>query len=164
MTDMTPQKKPSFVIPIKKHILQKNWSKTIICGLSSGRNNLPQPIWVHSLQLDDRHRNQNMNIREIIWLGNQLESLRLFQFNIIACRLLNLRLVYQIRNKRTLVLEMTTIILCHLAPHRQRGNHILSWCHLQSRRRIVLGAERVEKNEFVTHWVAKSLNRLPKSY
>ena len=24
------------------------------------------------LQLDDRHRNPNMNIREIIWLGNQL--------------------------------------------------------------------------------------------
>ena len=72
VTDMTPKKKPSFVIPIKKHILQKNWSKTIICGLSSGRNNLPQPIWVHSLQLDDRHRNPNINIGEIIWLGNQL--------------------------------------------------------------------------------------------
>ena len=64
-----PPKKAFLRHTHKKHILQKNWSKTIICGLSSGRNNLPQPIWVHSLQLDDRHRNPNINIREIIWLG-----------------------------------------------------------------------------------------------
>ena len=68
-----PKKKTSFVIPIKKHILQKKWSKTAICGLSSGQTILPQPIRGHGHQLDDRHRNPNINIREIIWLGNQLE-------------------------------------------------------------------------------------------
>ena len=44
----------------------------IICGLSSGQTNLQPPIWGHGRQLDDRHRNPNINIREIIWLGNQL--------------------------------------------------------------------------------------------
>ena len=61
MTDMTPKKKPSFVIPIKNIFYKKNWSKKIICGLNNGQNNLPPPIWVHSLQLDDRHRNPNIN-------------------------------------------------------------------------------------------------------
>ena len=44
----------------------------IICGLSSGQTNLHPPIWGHGRQLDDRHRHPNINIREIIWLGNQL--------------------------------------------------------------------------------------------
>ena len=52
---MTPPKKSL------KTYFATNWSKTIICGLSSGQNNLPPPIWVHSLQLDDRHRNPNIN-------------------------------------------------------------------------------------------------------
>ena len=29
-------------------------------------------IWVSKYMIDDRHRNPNINIREIIWLGNQL--------------------------------------------------------------------------------------------
>ena len=48
----------------------------IICGLSSGQTNLHPPIWGHGRQLDDRHRNPNINIREIIYLGNQLGCLR----------------------------------------------------------------------------------------
>ena len=39
---------------------------------SSGQTNLHPPIWGHCRQLDDRNRNPNINIREIIWLGNQL--------------------------------------------------------------------------------------------
>ena len=48
----------------------------IICGLSSGQTNLHPPIWGHGRQLDDRHRHPNINIREIIWLGNQLEVIQ----------------------------------------------------------------------------------------
>ena len=47
----------------------------IICGLSSGQTNLHPPIWGHGRQLDDQHRHPNINIREIIWLGNQLQFL-----------------------------------------------------------------------------------------
>ena len=36
-----PPKKPL------KTYFATNWSKTIICGLSSGQNNLPPPIWDH---------------------------------------------------------------------------------------------------------------------
>ena len=72
MTEMTLKKNPSPRHTHSKHILQKNWSKTVICGLSSGQTNLQPPIWGHGHQLDDRHRNPNINIREIIWLGNQL--------------------------------------------------------------------------------------------
>ena len=46
----------------------------IICGLSSGQTNLHPPIWGHGRQLDDRHRHPNINISEIIWLGNQLPT------------------------------------------------------------------------------------------
>ena len=67
-----PEKIPSPRHTYSKHILQKNWSKMIICGLSSGQTNLHPPIWGHGRQLDDRHRHPNINIREIIWLGNQL--------------------------------------------------------------------------------------------
>ena len=75
-----PQKWPKWplkrilahVIPTKNIFCKKNWSKTVICGLSSGQTNLHPPIWGHGRQLDDRHRNPNINIREIIWLGNQL--------------------------------------------------------------------------------------------
>ena len=35
--------------------MQKKWSKTAFCGLSSGQTILPQPIWGHGLQLDDRY-------------------------------------------------------------------------------------------------------------
>ena len=54
--------------------MQKKWSKTVICGLSSGQTNLHPPIWGHGRQLDERHRNPNINIREIIWLGNQIKK------------------------------------------------------------------------------------------
>ena len=67
-----PEKIPSPRHTYSKHILQKKWSKMIICGLSSGQTNLHPPIWGHGRQLDDRHRHPNINIREIIWLGNQL--------------------------------------------------------------------------------------------
>ena len=67
-----PQKKAFLRHTHKKYILQKKWPKRAICGLSSGQNNLPPPIWGHGHQLDDRHRNPNNNTREIIWLGNQL--------------------------------------------------------------------------------------------
>ena len=48
----------------KKYILQKNWVKTALPGLGSGRNNLQTAIWGHSRQLDDQHRNPNMNNRD----------------------------------------------------------------------------------------------------
>ena len=48
----------------KKYILQKNWVKTAIPALSSGQNNLQTPIWGHSRQLDDQHRNPNMNNKD----------------------------------------------------------------------------------------------------
>ena len=38
----------------KKYILQKNWVKTVIPALSSGRSNLQRPIWGCHRQLDDR--------------------------------------------------------------------------------------------------------------
>ena len=65
--ELFPKKNPGRVIPTKSIFWRKNGSK----GLSSGQINL-QPIWGHGHQLDDRHRNPNINIREIIWLGNQL--------------------------------------------------------------------------------------------
>ena len=43
------------------YILQKNWVKTVIPAFSSGQNNLPPSIWGPSRQLDDQHRNTNMN-------------------------------------------------------------------------------------------------------
>ena len=48
----------------KKYILQKNWVKTALPGLSSGRNNLQTPIGGHSRQLDDQHRNPNINNKD----------------------------------------------------------------------------------------------------
>ena len=69
VTDMTQKK--AFLRHTHKNIFcKKNGQKTAICCLSSGQTILPQPIRGHSHQLDDRHRNPN--IREIIWLGNQL--------------------------------------------------------------------------------------------
>ena len=75
MTEMTLKKNPSPRHTHSKHILQKKWSKTVICGLSSGQTNLHPPIWGHGRQLDDRHITPNINIKEIIWLGNQLVNL-----------------------------------------------------------------------------------------
>ena len=48
----------------KKYILQKKWVKTALPGLGSGRNNLQTAIWGHSRQLDDQHRNPNMNNKD----------------------------------------------------------------------------------------------------
>ena len=48
----------------KKYILKKNWVKTAIPALSSGRNNLPPPIWGCHRQLDDKHRNPNLNNKD----------------------------------------------------------------------------------------------------
>ena len=48
----------------KKYILQKNWVKTVIPAFSSGQNNLPPSIWGPSRQLDDQHRNTNMNDKD----------------------------------------------------------------------------------------------------
>ena len=50
----------------KKYILQKNWVKTAIPALSSGQNNLQTPIWGCHRQLDDQHRNPNMNNKDHI--------------------------------------------------------------------------------------------------
>ena len=74
VTDMTPKKSLPSSYPLKTYFAKK-WSKTAFCGLSSGQTILPQPIWGHSHQLDDRHRNPNINIKEITWLGNQLGGL-----------------------------------------------------------------------------------------
>ena len=48
----------------KKYILQKNWVKTVIPAFSSGQSNLPPSIWGPSRQLDDQHRNTNMNNKD----------------------------------------------------------------------------------------------------
>ena len=50
-----PKKKAFLRHTHKKYILQKKWSKTAICGLSSCQYILPQPIQGHGLQLDDRY-------------------------------------------------------------------------------------------------------------
>ena len=44
--------------------MQKNWVKTVIPAFSSGQSNLPPSIWGPSRQLDDQHRNTNMNIKD----------------------------------------------------------------------------------------------------
>ena len=90
----------------QKHILQKKWSQTAICGLSSGQTILPQPIWVHSLQLDDRHRNPNINIREIIWLGNQLPKTQRWKkrqtLQTCLCYFSQLLLIFRPRARKTM--------------------------------------------------------------
>ena len=48
----------------KKYILQKNWTETVNPALSSGRHNLHPAIWGRHRQLDDHHRNPNMNNRD----------------------------------------------------------------------------------------------------
>ena len=53
----------------KKYILKKIWVKTAIPALSSGRNNLQPPIWRCHRQLDDQHRNPNMNNKDHL-VGN----------------------------------------------------------------------------------------------
>ena len=45
----------------KKYILQKNWVKTAIPALSSGQSNLQTLIGGCHHQLDDHHRNPNIN-------------------------------------------------------------------------------------------------------
>ena len=65
-------KNPKKVLPIflrpphiyKKYFLQKNWVKTAIPALSSGQSNLHPPIWGRHRQLDDHHRNPNINYRD----------------------------------------------------------------------------------------------------
>ena len=62
------KKSPKFFLRLrdtyKKYILQKNWSKTAIPALSSGPSNLQQSIWGRHHQLDDQHRNPNMNNKD----------------------------------------------------------------------------------------------------
>ena len=53
-----------FLIHIKKTFYKKNWVKTALPGLSSGRNNLQTPIRGCHRQLDDQHRNPNMNNKD----------------------------------------------------------------------------------------------------
>ena len=64
----TKKKLPKFFLRLrdtyKKYILQKNWSKTAIPALSSGPSNLQQSIWGRHHQLDDQHRNPNMNNKD----------------------------------------------------------------------------------------------------
>ena len=48
----------------KKYILQKNWTKTVNPALSSGQHNLLPAIWGCHRQLDDHHRNPNINNRD----------------------------------------------------------------------------------------------------
>ena len=56
--------------------MQKNWVKTALPGLGSGRNNLQTAIWGHSRQLDDQHRNPNINNKDhhVGQLTNQEED------------------------------------------------------------------------------------------
>ena len=54
----------------KKYILQKNWSKTTSPGLSSDQHNLQAAIWGRHHQLDDHHRNPNINTEIIEWATN----------------------------------------------------------------------------------------------
>ena len=56
-----PKKKAFLRHTHKKYILQKKWSKTAICGLSSCQYILPQPIQGHGLQLDDRYHQYQRN-------------------------------------------------------------------------------------------------------
>ena len=64
----TKKKLPKFFLRLqdtyKKYILQKNWVKTAIPALSSGQSNLHTPIWGCHRQLDDQHRNPNMNNKD----------------------------------------------------------------------------------------------------
>ena len=48
----------------EKYIFQKNWVKTAIPAFSSSQTNLHPPIWGPSRQLDDHHRNANMNNKD----------------------------------------------------------------------------------------------------
>ena len=47
-----------------KETLQKKWPKTVIPALNSGQNNLHPAIWGCHHQLDDHHRNPNVNNRD----------------------------------------------------------------------------------------------------
>ena len=64
----TQKRLPKFFLRLrdtyKKYILQKNWSKTAIPALSSGPSNLQQSIWGRHHQLDDQHRNPNINNKD----------------------------------------------------------------------------------------------------
>ena len=64
----TQKRLPKFFLRLrdtyKKYILQKIWSKTAIPALSSGPSNLQQSIWGRHHQLDDQHRNPNMNDKD----------------------------------------------------------------------------------------------------
>ena len=53
-------------LPCFLDILQKNWVKTAIGAHSSGQSNLHTPIWGCHRQLDDQHRNPNMNNKDHI--------------------------------------------------------------------------------------------------
>ena len=48
----------------KKYILQKKWTKTVNPALSSDSNILHPAIWGHHHQLDDQHRNPNINNKD----------------------------------------------------------------------------------------------------
>ena len=43
---------------------KKFWVKTVIPAYSSGQSNLPSSMWGPSRQLDDQHRNTNMNDKD----------------------------------------------------------------------------------------------------
>ena len=43
---------------------KKKWVKTAHPALSSGQSNIQTPIWGHSRQLDDQHRNPNINNKD----------------------------------------------------------------------------------------------------
>ena len=58
------QKKSQLRDTYKNYILQKKWVKTAHPALSSGQSNLQTPIWGHSRQLDDQHRNPNMKNKD----------------------------------------------------------------------------------------------------
>ena len=67
----------------KMYILQKNWTKTVNPALSSGLNFFPPPIWGHHHQLDDQHRNPNMNNKD--HLVGQLTSLMQISSDVSRC-------------------------------------------------------------------------------
>ena len=75
------KKKPKFFLRLqdtyRKYILQKKWVKTAIPALSSGPSNLHQSIWGRHHQLDDQHRNPNMNNKDHL-VGRLTRSARLF--------------------------------------------------------------------------------------
>ena len=63
-----PTPSPIPVLPqlrwIPPHLRSSTRVKMALPGLGSGRNNLQTAIWGHSRQLDDQHRNPNINNKD----------------------------------------------------------------------------------------------------